>query len=150
MSSELGKFVEDVQKEMWSGYTETVIAHATNPRNIGNVPNADGFRSITGFCGDTMQIWLKVKEGTISDAKFWTDGCGTTIAAGSMVTELAKGRKIGEAHRLSQDDILKALGSLPEESLHCAALAADALKVAIRDYLAYTKEPWKRAYQQRY
>ena len=76
-----------------------------------------------------------------------TDGCGTSIASGSMMTELAKGKSISEAIRISQQDILNALGGLPEESEHCALLSADTLKTAIRDYLAMQKEPWKKAYR---
>ena len=91
-----------------------------------------------------MQIWLRVRNGTISDATFWTDGCGTTIATGSMITELAKGRSIEEAQRISSSVVLNALGGLPEESLHCATLAAETLKVAIRNYLVLTKETQKR------
>jgi nitrogen fixation NifU-like protein len=94
-----------------------------------------------------MEIWLNVKNGAIAQAAFWSDGCGTTIAAGSMVTELAKGKTIAGASRISQKDVLDALGGLPEESVHCALLAANTLREAIKDYLAYKKEPWKRAYR---
>lgn len=149
MNGDFDKFIEEIQEKMWSGYSETVIDHATNPRNVGNIPNAEGYGSFTGPCGDTMQIWLKVKSGVILDAKFWTDGCGTTVAAGSMVTELARERKLGEAQGISPADVLKALNGLPEESVHCATLATEALRKAIKDYLAYSREPWKRAYQQK-
>lgn len=94
-----------------------------------------------------MEIWLKVKNGTIANATFMTNGCGTSIASGSMVTELAKGRSVGEARRISQQDVLGALGGLPVESKHCALLAADTLKEAIKDYLVMEKEPWERAYR---
>jgi nitrogen fixation NifU-like protein len=89
MSSELEKALEEIRKELWADYTETVIDHAQHPRNVGSVPNADGFARVTGPCGDTMQISLKVADGKVRDIAFWTDGCGTSIAAGSMVTELA-------------------------------------------------------------
>jgi len=147
MASELDKIVEELQKEMWAGYSEAVINHAQNPRNVGGIHDADGFASVTGPCGDTMKIWLKVQNGTIKQATFWTDGCGTTIAAGSMVTELAKGKTIANALRISQQDVLDALGGLPEDSLHCALLAANTLKEAAKDYLAIKNEPWKRAYR---
>lgn len=150
MASELDKMVEELQKQMWAGYTETVIDHAQNPRNVGSISNADGFASVTGPCGDTMEIWLGVKDGNIREATFWTDGCGTSIASGSMVTELIKGKSIIEAQRVTQQDVLNALGGLPEESLHCALLATDTLKGAIKDYLAYKNEPWKRAYRKRW
>lgn len=149
MASDPDKIAEELQKEAWAGYTEVVIDHAQNPRNVGSIQNADGVAMITGPCGDTMEIWLGVREDVIKEATFWTDGCGTTIAAGSMVTELAKGKTIREAMRITQKDVLDALGGLPEESQHCALLVADTLKEAVKDYLAYENEPWKRAYQKR-
>ena len=147
MTSFGDKFKELIKPEMRSIYSETVIEHSMNPRNMGNLENADGFARVTGPCGDTMEIWLKVKYGTITDASFMTDGCGTTIASGSMVTRLAKGKSAGEAQKIDQQDVLAALGGLPEESRHCALLAANTLKEAIKDYLALKKEPWKRNYQ---
>jgi nitrogen fixation NifU-like protein len=149
MSSELDKALEEIQKELWAGYTETVIEHAQHPRNVGSIPNADGFGSVTGPCGDTMEIWLKIADGKIKEAKFWTDGCGPSIAAGSMITEMAQGKGLAEASKITQKDVLNALEGLPEESLHCALLAANTLKGAIKDYLAYKNEPWRRAYRKK-
>jgi nitrogen fixation NifU-like protein len=149
MASELDKLAEELEKEVWTDYTEVVRDHAQNPRNAGSIPNADGFAGITGPCGDTMKIWLRVKEEVIRKATFWTDGCGPSIASGSMVTELAKGKTIREAMRIAQKDVLAALGGLPEESRHCALLAADTLKESVKDYLTYRNEPWKRAFQKR-
>lgn len=128
-------------------YSGTVIDHAMNPRNLGNLEDADGFARVTGPCGDTMEIWLKVKDGTIAQAAFYTDGCGTSIASGSMVTGLARGKNISEAQRISEQDVLTALGGLPDESEHCALLASNTLKEAIKDYIAMKKEPWKKAYR---
>jgi nitrogen fixation NifU-like protein len=147
MSSELDKALEEIQRELWADYTETVIDHAQNPRNVGRIPNADGSAIVTGPCGDTMDIWLKVKGNTIKEITFWTDGCGTSIAAGSMVTEMAKGKSVIQASKIRQQDVLDALGGLPEDSVHCALLAANTLNAAIKDYLAYKNEPWKRAYR---
>jgi nitrogen fixation NifU-like protein len=147
MSSELDKALEAIEKELWADYTETVIDHARNPRNVGRIENADGFASVLGPCGDTMQIWLNVRAGKINHIRFLTDGCGTSIAAGSMATELVKGKEFAEAFKITQRDILDALGGLPEDSLHCALLAATTLKEAIKDYLAFKNEPWKRAYR---
>ena len=138
---------ELVKAEMRKVYSETTIDHAMNPRNFGELDNADGFGKITGPCGDTMEIWLRVKNGTITEATFLTDGCGTSISSGSMITELAKGKSISDAQKISPQDVLNALGGLPEESKHCALLAANTLKAATRDYLAMEKEPWKRAYR---
>src|SRR4030042_3489166 len=138
---------EEVNAEMQKIYSETVIDHAMNPRNVGSRDNADGFARITGPCGDTMEIWLRVRNDSIVEASFMTDGCGTSIAAGSMVTELAKGKNATQALKVSQQDVLSALGGLPEESQHCALLAANTLKEAAKDYLAFRNEPWKRAYR---
>jgi len=149
MTSSWEQFQELIKAEMRKIYSEIAIDHSMNPRNLGGMEDADGLAKVTGPCGDTMEIWLKVKNGTIADAAFMTDGCGTSIASGSMVTELAKGRSIAKAQRTSQQDVLNALGELPEESAHCALLAADTLKAAIKDYLTYKNEPWKRAYRRK-
>jgi len=149
MTSSWEQFQELIKAEMRKIYSEIAIDHSMNPRNLGGMEDADGLAKVTGPCGDTMEIWLEVKNGTIADAAFMTNGCGTSIASGSMVTELAKGRSIAEAQRIMQQDVLNALGGLPEESVHCALLAADTLKAAIRDYLAMKKEPWKRAYRRK-
>ena len=147
MTSSWEQFEELVKAEMRKVYSETAIDHSMNPRNVGDMEDADSFARVTGPCGDTMEIWLKVKNSTIVDATFMTDGCGTSIASGSMVTEMAKGKSIGELRKISQQDVLSALGGLPEESKHCALLAANTLREAIRDYLAMKKEPWERAYR---
>lgn len=147
MTSEFDELQELIIADMRKVYSETVIDHFMNPRNLGDMENADGFAKVTGSCGDTMEIWLKVKNGAIANATFMTDGCGTSIASGSMITEIAKGKSIGEGWKISQQDVLNALGGLPKESEHCALLAADTLNEAIRDYLAMKKEPWKRAYR---
>ncbi len=128
-------------------YSAMVIDHATNPRNVGDINKADGRAVVTGSCGDIMGIWLIVKNETIHDISFVTEGCGTSIASGSMITELAKGKSISEAMNINQEDVLDALGGLPEESRHCAQLAASTLKAAIRDYLQMKREPWKKAYR---
>jgi nitrogen fixation NifU-like protein len=147
MASTWEQFEEFVKAEMRKIYSETAIDHAMNPRNVGSMEKADGFGKVTGPCGDTMEMWLRVKNGTIIGATFLTDGCGTSIASGSMVTELAKGKSLSEVVKISQQDVLSALGGLPEESEHCALLAANTLKEAVRDYLAMQKEPWKRNYR---
>ena len=123
--------VEDMRKV----YSQTVIDHAMNPRNVGAMADADGIGMVTGPCGDTMEIWLKVAENTVSEASFLTDGCGTTIAAGSMVTTLAKGKAVSWALVICQEDVLNALEGLPEESAHCALLAANTLRQALKNWL---------------
>jgi nitrogen fixation NifU-like protein len=149
VSSSWEQFEELIEAEMRKIYSETTIDHSINPRNVGSLEDADGFAQVTGLCGDTMEIWLKVLDGIIVQATFFTDGCGTSIASGSMVTELAKGKSITEAQKLSQQNVLDALGGLPDESKHCALLAANTLKEAVRDYLTMKREPWKKAYRKR-
>jgi nitrogen fixation NifU-like protein len=147
MSSELDDLQALVMADARKIYSETVIDHAINPRNLGTMLDTDGFARVTGSCGDTMEVWLKVNNNTITDINFMTDGCGTSIASGSMMTELAKGKTVAEATKIRQRDILNALGGLPEESEHCALLAASTLKAAIRDYIAMKREPWKKGYR---
>jgi nitrogen fixation NifU-like protein len=147
MTSSWEKFEELIKQEMRKIYSEAVIEHGMNPRNLGELEDADGFARVIGTCGDTMSIWLKVNGDRIINASFMTDGCGTSIASGSMVTEMAKGKTVSEAKKTTQRDVLDALGGLPQESEHCALLAANALKTAIRDYTALKREPWKRAYR---
>ena len=144
MSSDFEKTVNELQESIMEDarkiYSEKVIELWLNPRNRGKVPKADGFAKIKGPCGDTMQISFKVKDGRLSKIKFMTDGCASSIAAGSMATELAKAQDIEDAMKISQQMILDALDGLPEESVHCALLASNTLKEAIKDYLNSKKE----------
>jgi nitrogen fixation NifU-like protein len=147
MGSSWQKFEELMKQEMRKIYSEAVVEHSMNPRNLGDLEDANGFARVTGPCGDTMSIWIKVNGDTFINASFMTDGCGTTIASGSMVTEMVKGKSISEALKTTQRDVLDALGGLPQESEHCALLAVNTLKAAISDYIAIKEEPWKRAYR---
>jgi nitrogen fixation NifU-like protein len=149
MASDFKELEELVMEDMRRVYSEQVIDHFHNPRNVGEIPDADGVGRVTGPCGDTMEIYLRVRRDRIINANFWTDGCGPSIASGSMATELAKGKSIAEARSITQNDILECLGGLPEENEHCALLAADTLREAVRDYIALKKEPWKKGYRQR-
>ena len=101
-------------------YTETVVEHVLNPRNIGNLPDADGYGTITTPDGDTVRVWLRVKDDLVTDASFWTNACAATIASLSMVTDLARGKTSADALAVGQQDVLDALGSLPEGNVHCA------------------------------
>ena len=147
MTSELDSVEKSIVEDMRSVYTETVVDHALNPRNVGSVPDSDGYARVAGADGDALQMWLNVTDNRIAQASFWTDGCAATVASASIATELAKGKPVREALRVSQEDVLNALGGLPEGNLHCALLAANALKEAVKDYLALQKEPWKKAYR---
>ncbi|MBA7564206.1 hypothetical protein ES708_05868 [subsurface metagenome] len=148
MTSEFDEIQQLIAADIRKTYTATVIDHAMNPRNLSNMEDPNGFAQATGSCGDVIKIWIRVKNGIIAEATFWADGCGSGIATGSMVTELAKGKAISEALKITQQDVLDGLGGLPEESTHCALLAATTLREAIKDYLALKEEPWKRAYRQ--
>jgi nitrogen fixation NifU-like protein len=138
MSNDFEKTANELQESIMEDarkiYSEKVIERWLNPRNRGKVRNADGFAKIKGPCGDTMQISFKVKDHNISKIRFITDGCASSIASGSMATELAQGKKLEEAAEISQQMILEALKGLPEESVHCALLASNTLKEAIKNY----------------
>jgi|WetSurMetagenome_2_1015567.scaffolds.fasta_scaffold456624_1 nitrogen fixation protein NifU and related proteins len=149
MSPELDGPEEFARPDDREIYSPTVIEHARNPRNMGEMSDADGFARINGPCGDTMEIWIRVNNNAIVQSAFMTDGCGTSVASGSMVTEVARGKSVFEAQKISQNDVLAALGGLPESSQHCALLAATTLKAAVKDYLAVQKDPWKKAYRRR-
>jgi nitrogen fixation NifU-like protein len=97
---------ERPQTDLRTVYTEIVIDHAQNPRNLGQIPDSDGFASVVGSCSDTMEICIRVRNDKILNATFFTDGCATTIAAGSMVTELAKGKSVSDALKITQHDVL--------------------------------------------
>lgn len=143
MSKELDKAIEGIQKEVIEdakkNYSQKVIEHWLHPRNFGKMDNPDGYGKLTGPCGDTIQIFIRVNDAKITDARFITDGCGPSIAAGGMAAELAKGKDLQEARHISQEVILNALDGLPEESAHCTLLASLTLNEAIKDYLSNKK-----------
>ena len=120
-----------IQEEEEAIYSKKVIEEYRNPQNAGRLIEPDGFAIITGPCGDTMELYLNVKNGSISEINFMTDGCGASIACGSMATRLANGKTLDEATKITNQDILNALDGLPEENIHCAKLAADTLQKAI-------------------
>jgi nitrogen fixation NifU-like protein len=138
MSNDFEKAADELQALIMEDakkiYSKKVIERWLNPKNLGTIRSPDGSAKIKGPCGDTMQISFKVNDGRLSKIKFMTDGCASSIAAGSMATELAQGKKIEEAVEISQQMILDALDGLPEESVHCALLASNTLKEAIKNY----------------
>lgn len=116
-------------------YSEKVMDHFTHPRNVGDIPDADGIGKVGNpVCGDIMALYIKVKDNIITDAKFKTFGCGAAIATSSMVTELVKGKTIDEALKISNIAVIDALGGLPAVKRHCSVLAEQALKAALEDY----------------
>ncbi len=121
-------------------YSEKVMEHFRNPRNVGEIKNPDGVGHVGNpVCGDIMEMYIKVENNIIVDTKFKTFGCGAAIATSSMVTELVKGKTIDEALKISNKAVVEALGGLPHVKMHCSVLAEEALKSAINDYLTKSK-----------
>lgn len=117
-------------------YNSKVMEHFMNPRNMGDLTDADGIGEVgAAACGDIMKISLKVRDGRIEDARFKTFGCGSAIASSSMATELIKGRTLEEAMQFSNQEVVDALGGLPPVKIHCSVLAEEALKAALEDYV---------------
>jgi nitrogen fixation NifU-like protein len=116
-------------------YSKKVMEHFMNPKNMGAIDDSDGVGEVGNpTCGDLMKIYIKVKDDIITDIKFQTFGCGAAIATSSMITELAKGKTLDAALKLTRDDVAHELDGLPPIKMHCSNLAADALKAAIKDY----------------
>jgi nitrogen fixation NifU-like protein len=116
-------------------YSDKVMDHFMNPRNMGEIEDADGVGEVGNpACGDVMKLYLKIEDDKIVDVKFKTFGCGAAIASSSMTTELIKGKSIDEALKLSNQAVAEALGGLPPAKEHCSVLAEDALKAALEDY----------------
>lgn len=116
-------------------YTETVMDHFTHPRNVGEIPDADGVGEVgNAKCGDIMKMYLDIENDVIKDVKFETFGCGSAIASSSMATEMIKGKTVEEALAITNKDVVDALGGLPAHKLHCSVLAEEAIKSAVKDY----------------
>jgi len=118
-------------------YTEKVMDHFTNPRNVGVIENPDGYGKVGNpSCGDIMEIFLKIDNDIITDVKFRTFGCASAIASSSVSTELVKGKTVEEALRITNKAVVEELGGLPAVKMHCSVLAEEAIKLAIEDYLS--------------
>jgi nitrogen fixation NifU-like protein len=142
------KLQEQIMEQAKKVYTQTVIEHCQNPRNFHKIEQPDGYDKVTGSCGDTMEMFIQIKAGRISQCSFLTDGCAATIACGSMATEIAQGKSFTEAlGSVRGEEILKKLGGLPEDNVHCAFLAAETLRRALADYLYQQRSGWKKHYQ---
>ena len=116
-------------------YSEKVMDHFTNPRNVGTIDDADGVGEVgNAKCGDIMKIYLKIENDIIVDVKFNTFGCGSAIASSSMATEMIKGKKVSEAMELTNKAVVEALDGLPPQKVHCSVLAEEAVKKALKDY----------------
>ena len=139
---------EQIMEQIKKEYSETVIDHWQNPRNFSKTENPDGYAKVKGSCGDTMEMFIKMKDDRIAECTFQTDGCGTTIVCGSVASEIAQNKTFTQALALiSADEILKRLGGLPESDIHCAQLASETLRRTLADYLYQKKAPWKKHYR---
>ena len=124
-------------------YTETVMDHFTHPRNVGEIPDADGVGEVgNAKCSDIMKMYLKIKDDRIEDVKFETFGCGSAIASSSMATELIKGKTIEEALAVTNKQVVDALGGLPAYKLHCSVLAEESIKAAVKNYYDRNNIPY--------
>ena len=124
-------------------YTETVMDHFTHPRNVGEIPDADGVGEVgNAKCGDIMKMYLKIKDDRIEDVKFETFGCGSAIASSSMATEFIKGKTIEEALAVTNKQVVDALGGLPAYKLHCSVLAEESIKAAVKNYYDRNNIPY--------
>jgi nitrogen fixation NifU-like protein len=149
---ELEKFRREIQEqvleELRRTYSPAAVERWLNPRNFRNLENPDGHARITGTCGDTMEMFLKVRDGRIAECAFQTDGCGATVICGSAAAELAEGRTFIEAlGAVSAAEIVRLLGGLPESHAHCAQLAAETLRRALADYQYHRQAPWGTKYR---
>jgi len=134
MTDDIDKIARTLQDAMFKGYSEKFKEEFSNPQNIGKIENADSQVSITGVCGDTVEMYLAIKDRRIDDIKFMTDGCGATISCASYVARAVKGKTIAEALLMKPEGVDSYFEGLPEESKHCAKLAIDTLKAALNRY----------------
>ena len=126
-------------------YSEVVMDHFMNPRNVGTIENADGVGSVgNAKCGDIMKIYLKIENDIIADVKFETFGCGSAIASSSMATEMIKGKSIQDAAALTNKAVAEALEGLPAQKMHCSVLAEEAIKAALKDYFEKNNIPYDK------
>jgi nitrogen fixation NifU-like protein len=139
MGNDLDDFVQDLQNQIYdetrAAYGDVAFERWMNPLYMGVIDNPDGYGCVTGYCGDTMQIFLKFENDKVQEASFLTDGCGASAVCGSFAAELALGKSPDELLDISGDAILKILGGLPKEDEHCAYLAGETLQEAVNEYM---------------
>ena len=128
MVAELQRLIDEEEQAL---YSAKVLAEARNPKNLGRMEKPDGHAIIKGWCGDTMEVYLRLNGTRIETATFMTDGCGPSVACGSMLTKMLQGMTLDEASKVKAEDLISALDGLPEESAHCAELAVDTLQEAM-------------------
>jgi len=137
--SNFEKLIKDIQKKIdkdeEATYSKKVIYEYRNPTFFGNIKNPDASATIKGSCGDTMRIDIKIKNYIISDIRFWTDGCGPSVASGNMLSKMMIGKSLKQAKNFTKKQLLDSLDGLPKENLHCSKLAIDTLHLSINNYL---------------
>ncbi|MBN2199607.1 MAG: iron-sulfur cluster assembly scaffold protein [Candidatus Aminicenantes bacterium] len=139
---------EQILEDLRRTYSPVAIDHWMHPRNFRSLEDPDGYARVQGSCGDTMEMFLRVRDGRILECGFQTDGCGPTIICGSVVTELAAGKTFVEAlATVSTSEILRIVGGLPESHLHCARLASETMRRALADYQYHQQAPWGKKYR---
>ena len=135
---DIEKIIEEIQSKIEydeeTDFSKKVISEYRNPSNFGVIESPDAVGMIKGPCGDTMKIMLKIENGRVGDVRFWTDGCGTSIACGSMLTKIIHGKTFDEASAITSEDLNDALDGLPEDHVHCTVLAVNTLRKAIKNY----------------
>ena len=134
MADNIDEIAKSLQEAVLEGYSQKLKDELFDPKNIGKIENPDSHVRITGVCGDTVEIYLAIKEGRINDIKFMTDGCGTTIVCASYVTRTVKGKSIEEALRIKPEDVDRYFEGLPKENKHCAMLSVITLRAALEEY----------------
>ena len=134
------EMIDLLMEKITGGLSEKVVDYGTHPRNYGNLDKPDGYAKINGPCGDTMEMYLKVRNDKIDDISYTTDGCMTSHAAGTAATVMAKGKPVRDCLKINQSSILEHLGGMPEDSQHCALLAANTFHKALRDYAVGKKK----------
>ncbi len=133
--NEMIKSIQDeLDKDAEATFSKKVIEEFKNPQNVGIIEAPDGYSSTSGSCGDTIELYLKIEGDKVTDIKFMTDGCGATIACGSMGTKMAKGKNLTEIKQMKDEDLINALDGLPDENLHCARLMIGTLHRAVQEY----------------
>ena len=145
MTEKYDKIAQELQEAILEGYSEKFKNEFLEPKNIGKIKDSDSYVSITGVCGDTLEIYLVIRDGKINDIKFMTDGCGATVTCASYVTRTAKGKSIEEALRIKPEDVDNYFEGLPEEHKHCAKLAVITLTAAIEKYQSKLNKQMNRA-----
>lgn len=136
-----------LKEQLQKIYSPVTVDHILHPHNIDSIPNPDGYAACESGCNESMKMWLRIRNNTVANAAYWTNGCAATIACGSMATVLAEGKSVTQAMAITAQDIADALVDLPEGNFHCAELAAKTLRASLKECLSIQQQPWKKLYR---